>query len=274
MKKTNNTTVRIIVAIIGIPVILGFCLWGGWPFVLFTGVIALASLYEFNLLLSAKGIKFNLILGFPFTVILLLNAYLGFAPVSNLFVGFILILLFYELFRKNGSEIMNLGGTLLGVFYIGFFTAHLIYLREFYTELPMFYERGGYLIITVMATIWICDSAAYFLGLAFGKHRLFPRVSPKKSWEGAIAGFVFSILSVIAAKYIVLDFIEWNQIIGIGLIVGVFGQIGDLIESLLKRDADVKDSSSILPGHGGFFDRFDSLIFSAPIIYLFLYYTT
>lgn len=272
--KLNNTTVRILVAILGIPVILGFSMWGGWLFVAFVSVIGLISFYEFHLLLKAKNIHSNLPLGILFTFALIVNAYLNIFSGTNLFAAFVLLLLLFELFRNKGSEIMNIGGTLLGLFYIGFFSSFLILIREFYTDLPMFYDRGGYLIITVMAAIWICDSAAYFLGLAFGKHRLFLRVSPKKSWEGAIAGFVFSILAVIASKYLVLDFMDWDQLIGIGLIVGIFGQTGDLIESLMKRDAEVKDSSALIPGHGGVFDRFDSLIFSAPIIYLFLYYTT
>jgi phosphatidate cytidylyltransferase len=110
------------------------------------------------------------------------------------------------------------------------------------------------------------------LGTAFGKHKLFPRVSPKKSWEGAISGFVFAILTMIAARAIILDFFSLWDVIIIGIIVGTIGQMGDLVESLMKRDAGVKDSSSIIPGHGGIFDRFDSLLLSAPFIYLYLFY--
>lgn len=270
----NNTMVRILVAVLAIPVIIGFSMWGGWYFVAFVSAISFASFFEFHLLLAAKSVHSNLVIGIISILALILNAFLSFMPPALLFLIIIALLLLTELFRKNGSEIYNLGGSLFGIFYIGFFTSYLILIRELYSgELPMLYDRGGYLIITIMATIWVCDSAAYFLGLAFGKHKLFPRVSPKKSWEGAIAGFVFSIIAVIAAKYIMLDFMTWTQIIGVGLIVGVFGQIGDLIESLIKRDANVKDSSSFIPGHGGVFDRFDSLIFSAPLVYLFLYYT-
>ncbi|MFZ1281640.1 MAG: phosphatidate cytidylyltransferase, partial [Ignavibacteriaceae bacterium] len=133
---------------------------------------------------------------------------------------------------------------------------------------------GGYLIISIFASIWICDSAAFFGGTALGKHKLFHRVSPKKSWEGAIFGFVFAILAMILAKNLVLDFLSLKDAIAIGLITGTIGQIGDLAESLLKRDAGVKDSSNLIPGHGGIFDRFDSLLFSAPVIYLYLTYLT
>jgi len=272
--KLNNSAVRIIVAILGIPVIVGFCMWGGLAFLFFVGIIALVSFYEFYLMLKSKNADINLTVGMISVLLILLNAYYNFISTAYLFAIIMIVLLLHELFRNKGSGINNIGGTVLALFYVGYFSSFLIDIREFYTDLPMLYERGGYLIITVMSTIWICDSAAYFFGSAFGKHKLFPRVSPNKSWEGAIAGFIFPILTVVAAKYITIEFMEWDQAIGIGLIVGIFGQLGDLVESLMKRDANVKDSSSIIPGHGGIFDRFDSLIFSAPIIYLFLFYTS
>ena len=124
----------------------------------------------------------------------------------------------------------------------------------------------------MFASIWICDSAAYYGGTALGKHKLFLRVSPYKSWEGALFGFVFSVLTMVTAKFIVLDFLDWNTIIALGVIIGIIGQLGDLVESLFKRDAQVKDSSNIIPGHGGVFDRFDSLLLTAPVIYLYLTY--
>jgi phosphatidate cytidylyltransferase len=131
---------------------------------------------------------------------------------------------------------------------------------------------GGYTIISVLATIWICDTAAYHIGSIAGKHKLFPRVSPNKSWEGAIAGFIAAIASAVAAKYLVLGYLPISGAVIIGVIVGVIGQLGDLAESLLKRDAGVKDSSTLLPGHGGIFDRFDSLLLVAPCVYLYIDY--
>jgi phosphatidate cytidylyltransferase len=110
------------------------------------------------------------------------------------------------------------------------------------------------------------------VGSAMGKHKLFPRVSPQKSWEGAAAGLVFAILSALAAKYLVLEFLPAASAIVIGAIVGTIGQLGDLTESLMKRDAGVKDSSTLIPGHGGAFDRFDSVLLVAPCVYLYLDY--
>ncbi len=171
---------------------------------------------------------------------------------------FIVILsLIIELFRNKGSAIFNLGSLYIGIFYIGFFLSTTIGIREFFTE----YKYGGYSIISIFASIWICDSAAYFAGLNFGKHKLFKRVSPNKSWEGAIAGFIFAIFTMVIIKLIGLQFLTLFDAIVIGLIIGIFGQIGDLVESLLKRDAEIKDTSHLIPGHGGVLDRFDSFLF-------------
>jgi phosphatidate cytidylyltransferase len=128
------------------------------------------------------------------------------------------------------------------------------------------------LIVSIFASIWICDSAAFFGGTALGKHKLFPRVSPNKSWEGAVFGLLFAVIAMVISKVIILGFLSWFDVITIGLIVGIIGQIGDLIESLFKRDAGVKDSSTLIPGHGGIFDRFDSLLYTAPAVLLYIKY--
>ena len=103
-----------------------------------------------------------------------------------------------------------------------------------------------------------------------GRHKLFVRVSPNKTWEGAVWGFIAAVATMIIAQKLILPYLRLHQAIIIGMIIGVFGQIGDLVESLFKRDAGVKDSSSIIPGHGGVLDRFDSLIFVSPILYLYI----
>jgi phosphatidate cytidylyltransferase len=204
--------------------------------------------------------------------ILLLNQLLDFTDFFAVILLSSLLLLTVELFRNKGSAIFNLGSTFLGIFYIGIFSAALISLREFYSSYIYSENLGAYLIISIFASIWIGDSAAYYGGITFGKHKLFPRVSPKKSWEGAIFGFIFSVGTMILAKVIVLNTLNWINVLVIGIIIGTMGQIGDLVESLIKRDSEAKDSSSLIPGHGGFFDRFDSLLFSAPAIWIYLKY--
>ncbi|HEY4613356.1 MAG TPA: phosphatidate cytidylyltransferase, partial [Bacteroidota bacterium] len=123
---------------------------------------------------------------------------------------------------------------------------------------------------SLFVSIWLCGTAAYFGGVSFGKHKLFERVSPKKTWEGAIFGFVFAVATMVAAQQFLIEYLRLVDAIVLGVIVGVFGQAGDLVESRFKRDAGMKDSSAIIPGHGGVYDRFDSLVFVAPIAYLYL----
>ncbi|MCF8259898.1 MAG: phosphatidate cytidylyltransferase [Melioribacteraceae bacterium] len=266
----SNRTTRIFFALIAAPIAIGITLYGGIPFLVFGVLIGILAYSEFDNFLIAKEIATNKI--FPFTAVLLLitNTYFDFIDLGNLILVIIILLTIVELFRKENGYLSRVGGQLLGILYIGLFSGALIELREFFSFTEYFYYQGAYLLIGIMSTIWICDSAAYFLGLAFGKHKIFPRVSPKKSWEGSIAGLVFSIIAMLSAKALILDFIGWDQALIISLIIGIMGQVGDFVESIMKRDAEVKDSSALLPGHGGVLDRLDSLLFTAPIIYLYL----
>lgn len=268
----GNTAVRILVSVIAIPALLLMAYFGGVYFLSFVLIIAGISFYEFAVMARKKNANVNVYPGLIAVIFLILNQYRFFFSQYNFLIIVFLVLLIIELFRNYGSAILNISTTLLGIFYFGLFGSTLVGIREFYPNIDGLYNNGGYLIISIFASIWICDSAAFFGGTALGKHKLFPRVSPKKSWEGAVFGFVFAILAMILAKYLVLDFLLLKDAIAIGFITGTFGQIGDLAESLLKRDAGVKDSSGLIPGHGGIFDRFDSLLFSAPLIYLYLIY--
>ncbi len=268
----SNTVTRIIVSVIAIPLVVAACYFGSIYFFLLVLAVALISFYEFYILAKNKGANVNFYLGIFVILFLMFNTYLHFFDTYSFLLVVVVLTAFIELFRNDDSAIINMGTTLLGIFYIGLFSTALVDIREFYPRVGTLYLQGGYLVMAVFVTIWICDSAAYFAGLSLGKHKLFPRVSPKKSWEGAIFGFIFAILTMVLAHYIILNFLTLNESIFLGVIIGVIGQIGDLIESLIKRDAEVKDSSSIIPGHGGIFDRFDSLLFSAPVILLYLKY--
>lgn len=272
MTKMSNLSTRIIVALFAIPLIIILSIVGKVPFLIFVFFIGLVSFFEFSNILKKRRFYTNQVLGGLSVFAIILNSYLQFIEIEFLFLIVVLILLLAELFRHKESEIANLGASLIGIFYIGFFSSSLVRLREFYRDTLFNYDQGGYLIISILASIWICDSAAYFIGSAFGRHKMYPRISPNKSWEGAAAGFVFSVLTMIIAKEIFLNLISMGNAIVIGIIIGIFGQAGDFVESMIKRDANVKDSSSLIPGHGGIFDRFDSLIFSAPLIYIYMYY--
>lgn len=266
----SNRITRIIVALLAIPFLLGLSYWGGIPFLIFILVVGLVSFYEFSTMVRNKNIFPNNLIGFISVALIILNAYFHIFSVEVFLLSLLPLLLIIELFRNKESAINNISSTLLGIFYTGLFSASIIGIRESYVDTPLSYSNGGFIIISIFITLWMTDSAAYFIGSAIGKHKLFPRVSPNKSWEGAIAGFVFAIITLVVLKTILLGFLNWIDIIALGIIIGIFGQIGDLIESLIKRDAGVKDSSNIIPGHGGIFDRFDSLLFSAPIIFLYL----
>jgi phosphatidate cytidylyltransferase len=270
--KLNNRSTRILVSALAIPVIISAAYFGKTYFFIFTLLIALVGYVEFAGLAEKKGMHTNIVAGIAAILLIFYNQYYTRLNFYEIFLVLVSIILFAELFRKKGSAIMNIGATILGVAYIGLFASALVSIRELYPDIGNLYDRGGYIIITLLAAIWICDSAAYFGGTALGKHKLFSRVSPNKTWEGAIFGFIFAILTVIAARYLILDFLSWRVVISLGLIVGVIGQTGDLIESLLKRDAGVKDSSNLIPGHGGVFDRFDSLLMTAPAVYILLRY--
>lgn len=263
---------RVIVSIVAIPVILVATYLGGYYFISFVTIVSVLSFYEFSLIARNKNAYANLLLGELIILIFILNQFNTFIDTNALILLSSLGLLMVELFRNKDSAILNLGVTFLGIFYIGIFSTTIIALREFHSIFGDNYINGAYLVISIFASIWIGDSAAYYGGTAFGKHKLFPRVSPKKSWEGAILGFIFSIVTMILAYVIILDFLSMLNAFVVGIIIGVVGQIGDLVESLFKRDATVKDSSSLIPGHGGFFDRFDSLLFSAPVIWMYLSY--
>jgi len=200
---------------------------------------------------------------------------------------FLLAVLLIELFRQKGSAILNASTTVAGVCIISLFFGTLIHVRELFpfgfpvhkffptsyagdAELALISRWGGYTIVSIFASIWMCDTFAYFGGSTFGRHKLFERVSPNKSWEGAVFGFAAALLTMMVARATVLDYLRVQDALVIGAIVGIFGQLGDLVESRFKRDAGVKDSSAIIPGHGGVYDRFDSLVFVAPLVYLYI----
>jgi len=268
----SNTATRVIVSIVAIPLIVFASYLGSYYFFFFVLAIGIISFYEFSGMVKKNIANANLWFGlFAISFIITNQFYHKIDFIPLLFI-IILLLLLIELFRNKGSVVKNLGATFLGILYIGLFSSTLIAIREFYASTTDLYIRGGYLIISILATIWVCDSAAFFGGTALGKHKLFPRISPNKSWEGALFGFVFAILTMLLAKLVVLDFLSWTNVVVLGIIIGIIGQLGDLVESSIKRDAGVKDSSSIIPGHGGIFDRFDSLLLSAPAVWLYLKY--
>ncbi len=275
----SNLTVRVLVAVVAIPLILAACYFGGSYFFLFTTTVIVVSANEFYSLSKAKDIEPSAVLGITSAGILNAIVYSsGLAPAIDFLVLVLLVAMLSELAKRRTEGVAgtfaNIGTTYTGIIYIGLFGSTLTAMRQRVGIEKLFpIDRdAGLFIAAVLATIWICDSAAYFAGTAMGKHKMSKFVSPNKTWEGAIAGFIFAVAAAAAARYLILPALPLRVAIGMGIIVGTFGQAGDLVESLFKRDAGAKDSSAIIPGHGGVLDRFDSLIFAAPLIYLMLKY--
>lgn len=275
----SNLAIRSLVALVGVPLILLLTMAGGFYFFGLVVVLSGAALYEFYLLASNRGATpqgvTGLIFGLSVNAVFFHAKLLGRASMLSMSELFLMIFLFFmpivllvELFRNRGTAALNVATTLFGVCYVSLFFGSLIGVRELFAGTT--YEWGGYTVVVVLVSIWICDSAAYFVGLGMGRRKVFPRVSPNKTWEGTIAGFIAAVLAFVIGKMLVLPYMSYGSAIACGTIVGAFGQLGDLVESLIKRDTGVKDSSGLIPGHGGVLDRFDSLIFVSPLIYSYL----
>ena len=308
----SNLATRVLVAVVGIPVILLVTMAGGFYFFALVLAIALLGIHEFYVLARAKGAQpqaaTGLVLGG------LLVSVFAYFRIRALVAGGLLargisvpwpsmaqmlmilllagipVLMGIELFRGKPGALINVATTLFGAAYAGLFLGSLVGVRELFIpeDFPVYayfplqgggvtaevagelYRWGGYTVIAMFASIWVCDSAAYFAGRALGRHRLFPRVSPNKTWEGAAAGFAGALAVFQLARIVCLPYMTVAQAVVCGVIVGCCGQLGDLAESLLKRDAGVKDSSTLIPGHGGVLDRFDSLLFAAPLVFVYL----
>ncbi len=262
---------RVLVAIFGAPLIIFLVVIGGWPFVALVALINFVSQYEFYKLNEIKGAWPYKILGAISTLFLMPIIYLfGIEYTWIVFLAVFYLIFHLELFRNKDSATMNIATSAWGLFYPAFFFSFHILIRELPKSVDVNYNAGGKWILIMLITIWICDTAAYFIGSMMGKHKLYERISPHKTIEGSIAGFIFALITAYVFHITLLKDLSLMHCIAIGVISGIFSQIGDLVESIFKRDAGVKDSSSILPGHGGFLDRFDAPLFVAPLVYLYL----
>jgi phosphatidate cytidylyltransferase len=266
----NELSKRIIVALVGIPVVLILIFLGGWYFFLLILIISFAAQWEFYQMQTKKHLQPQRLNGLLMGIIILL----GIQTEEWKLIGIALVLYFmfilaFEMFRHHEHAGINIGITLVGIFYIPLFLGTLIQTKIYVDHAFSIIQYAGFIyIMIILITIWICDTFAYTFGNLFGKHKLYEKVSPNKTIEGGIAGLVGAILTVVLVKIFNILTLDWFSAIVIGATVGIFGQMGDLVESWFKRDVGVKDSSALLPGHGGMLDRFDSLIFLSPAIFI------
>ncbi|RZA24705.1 MAG: hypothetical protein EOP10_09085, partial [Proteobacteria bacterium] len=189
------------------------------------------------------------------------------SPPAIIYVG--LILLFAILFG-----VFSAGSTDLSFAHAAGLVTAVVYSAFPWIAIQALYQKGGdaRYIFLLCAIVWFGDTGAYFAGRSLGKHKLAPRMSPNKTWEGAIGGIFASILGAsLIANWYGEGFLSWPLVIAAAIFGGIFGQLGDLTESTFKRFAEVKDSGKIFPGHGGFLDRVDGLLFAAPVIWFILF---
>ena len=264
----KNLILRIVVAIFGIPALIYICVKGGFFLLGFTILLAVVGGAEISMMLSAKGYRSSLFLSVLLPLVFVVCAFYGYEVLDlltiTIFIHTIIIVIDYS--RAKDLKLTEFPadflGRLLPVFYVGLLSSYIIRLSKDFTI-------GGYLLILVFMVVWASDTAAYFGGKLMGKHKLSETVSPKKTWEGFYFGFLGALIAAVVAKLVFLN-LDWIKVIVLALAACLFGQIGDLFESAIKRHCGVKDSSAILPGHGGILDRFDSFLFAVPIVYLIL----
>ncbi|GIO26185.1 phosphatidate cytidylyltransferase [Ornithinibacillus bavariensis] len=255
---------RILTAIVALILFIPFVIYGGWPFAVAIYLLATIGLTE---LLKMHKVEWNSFPGLLAIIFLWLLLYPATNGIHNInlatstaenIVLFVLLLLAYTVLLKNKFTFDDVGFILLAVLYVGMGFFYFLETRNAVNGLAQ--------IFFTLILIWSTDTGAYFTGRAIGKHKLWPEISPNKTIEGAIGGIILaSIVGVIFHLIFPFPFSIVTVII-ISIVVSVFGQIGDLVESAFKRHYNVKDSGKILPGHGGILDRFDSAIFVFPVL--------
>ncbi|MGQ9607979.1 MAG: phosphatidate cytidylyltransferase [bacterium] len=238
-----------------------------WFFFVLVSIFVVLSSIEFTKLAKLTGGSYSSFITVPITWLICLSAFRSSWIDTNLILFITIALLaLYEIIRsKPVSALLNISSAIFGIIYIGWLLGrHLILLRQMID--------GKQIIFLLLGITWSGDIGAYLIGKQFGKHKAFPIISPKKSWEGFIAGIIFGILSTFILCHSFSLNIGLVHIIIMGVLLTIIGQIGDLTESILKRGASVKDSGNLMPGHGGILDRCDSLIFITPALYYYLRY--
>ena len=255
--------IRILVALIGIPILLGASFLGGWWLTLLVSGIAYLGLLEFYRLAARMDLKPLTAAGVLGGVLLIITAYTAMDMISRLAVLFTVGLLFIYLFYFPRLGLADIAVTLLGIWYLGGLLAHLLMIR--------FLPDGGRALIMTFLFTWVYDTGAYFCGCLFGRQHPWPQISPRKTVAGVIGGFIGILILIVTLGPLFLPLrLDFWMVLFLAVIVVAAAQMGDLVGSALKRQAGVKNSGWLLPGHGGILDRFDSLLLVAPVIYYYL----
>lgn len=263
----KRVVTSLILMVFGLPALL----LGGIPYYLFMTVFLLGASWEYVRIFRAVDLKPSLALTMAGVLAITLTRAFYPQVASEALTIFVLMAMAFHLFdyeRGRDKAAVDFGITVTGMVYLGWVGSYLFDLR--------YLPEGGWWLFLVLGSVWLADSGAYTLGSAYGKHKMAPRLSPKKSWEGYAAG-VFS--GILGGIFFAFAFTSWGPLTGqitlwqgalLGLLVGVLSPLGDLGESMLKRQSGLKDSSAVFPGHGGFLDRIDSWLWTAVIGFYFV----
>lgn len=250
--------------VIGIPILLGLLYIGGWPWALFIAALIAVGSFEMARIAEHMDLHIALWAVWAGEAVMVAVLFLDSAHWASLGIAVsFLLLIFQGVFAYPKVRLEEIALGFMTVIYVGWSMCHLILLEQ----------RDVILLVYLFLAIWGSDSGAYFAGRAFGKHKLAPQLSPKKTKEGSVGGILCAVLLVVLFNWYLGTgaLMSYAVAVVFGVIISIIGQIGDLAESMIKRFADVKDSGNILPGHGGILDRFDSIIMAAPFVYYLLY---
>ena len=256
---------RIITGVVAAALFIPLVIYGGLPFTLTVYLLATVGFYELLRMKQMSIASAPGILGLLAVYALLMPTHwaeqvmdwVGYSKLELVLIAAILLLV-YSVLVKNHFTFDDVAFVILGTIYVGLGFYYLIATRD----------AGVTYIIFALLVVWVTDSGAYFTGRSLGKHKLWPDISPNKTIEGFVGGIVFAVIAAVIMQVIAPFDVSWMILMIVTIVSSVFGQMGDLVESAIKRHYDVKDSGGILPGHGGILDRFDSLLFVLPLLNL------
>jgi phosphatidate cytidylyltransferase len=260
----TNHAKRILTGVVGIPLLVAvICFAPDWVFTIVILFVALLSLNEFYALTRPGTSRQILFVNYLSTAVLFCSLLLKGSYHIAIIPLFIIVplALFMVRYRRKPPTIGEIGSVLMGPFYI----CLPLMLFVLLLDLP----RGQWWILFILAVIFAGDTGSFYIGRSLGKHKL-SRISPGKTWEGAIGGLLSNIAAGVICGYLFFPSLSVISNMVVAIALGISGQIGDLAESMIKRISNAKDSGTILPGHGGLLDRIDSLLFSIPILYLYV----
>jgi phosphatidate cytidylyltransferase len=270
----NNFLSRIITGSLVVAILISGIIINKYSFMVVFLALLIACIYEFYSIFEKAGKSPQKFTGIILGILIFAINYIlatGYTKPQQIIITILPVVLYIviaELFRKHATPFENIAITVFGIIYI----ALPISLFWYLAYKANIYQYNYHLILGFFLLIWVYDSMAYVVGMALGKRKLFERISPKKSWEGAIGGLIFALGVAFLLSYFFkndhdLTTIQW---LIFAFLVAVFGTFGDLAESMLKRSLDIKDSGTLLPGHGGFLDRFDAVFLAIPAVYIYL----